>query len=53
MPLGESKKTVGLELNGKHHLRVCADDFNMVRENLQTVEDITEIFMKASKGMVE
>ena len=40
-----------LELNGKHHLLVYADDVNMLAENLQTIRENTEIFIKASKDI--
>ena len=41
---------VGLDMNGKYQLLVYADDVNMLGENLQTVRECTEIFIKASKG---
>ena len=40
---------IGLELNGKHQLLLYADDVNMLGENLQTVRENAEIFIKASK----
>ena len=40
---------IGLELNGKHQLLVYADDIKTLGENLQTVKENTEIFIKASK----
>ena len=42
---------IGLELNGKHQLLVYADDINMLRENLQTVRENTEILIKTSKDI--
>ena len=36
-------------MNGKHQLLVYADDVNMLGENLQTVRENTEIFLKARK----
>ena len=51
MPLEESKKTECFELNGKHQLLVYADNVNLLGENLQTVREIAEIFIKASKDI--
>ena len=42
---------IGLELNGKHQLFDCADEVNVVGENLQTAREKTEIFIKASKDI--
>ena len=42
---------IGLELNGKHQLLVYADDVNMLGENLQTVRENAEIFIKANKDI--
>ena len=41
----------GLKLNGKHQRLVYADDMNMLGENLKTVRENTEIFIKASKDI--
>ena len=41
----------GLEFNGKHQLFVYADDVNMLGENLQTVRENTEVFIKTSKDI--
>ena len=38
-------------MNGKHQLLVYADDVNMLGENLQTVSENTEIFIKACKDI--
>ena len=38
-------------MNGKHQLLVYADDVNMLGENIQTVRENAEIFIKASKGI--
>ena len=38
-------------MNGKHQLPVYADDANMLGENLQTVREYAEIFIKASKDI--
>ena len=42
---------IGLEMNGKHQLLVYADDVNMLGENLQTIRENAEIFIKASKDI--
>ena len=42
---------LGLELKGKHQLLVYADGVNMLGENLQTVRENAEIFIKASKDI--
>ena len=36
---------------GKYQLLVYADDVNMLGENLQTIRENTEIFIKASKDI--
>ena len=38
-------------MNGKYQLLVYADDVNMLEENLQTVRENAEIFIKASKDI--
>ena len=45
-----NENIIGLEMNGKRHL-VYADDVNMLGENLQTVRENTENFIKASKDI--
>ena len=40
---------IGLDMNGKYQLLVYADDVNMLGENLQTIRENKEIFIKASK----
>ena len=45
------ENTIGLESNGRHQLLVYADDVNMLGENLQTIRENTEIFIKASKDI--
>ena len=42
---------MGLDLNGKYQLLLYADDINMWGENLQTVRENTEIFIKESKDI--
>ena len=43
---------IGLQLNGKHQMLVHADDVNMLGENLQTIRENTEIFMKQVRILV-
>ena len=45
------EKRIGLELIGKHQLLVYADDVNVLGENLQTIRENAEIFIKASKDI--
>ena len=42
---------ISLELNRKHQLLFQVDDVNMLGENLQTVRENAEIFIKASKDI--
>ena len=42
---------IGLQLNGKDQLLVCANDASMLGENLQTVNENMEIFIKASNDI--
>ena len=42
---------IGLELNGKYQLLVYTDGVHMLGENLQTIRENTEIFIKASKDI--
>ena len=42
---------IGLDMNGKYQLLFYADDFNMLGENLQTIRENTEIFVRASKDI--
>ena len=41
-----------LELNGKHQLLLYGDDVNMLGENLQTVRETSEIFIKEARTLV-
>ena len=38
-------------MNGKYQLLVYVDDVNVLGENLQTIRENTEIFIKASKDI--
>jgi hypothetical protein len=40
---------VGLKLNRKHQLLACADDFNLLGGNIETIKRTTEIVIFASK----
>ena len=42
---------IDLDMNGKYQLLVYADDVNMLGENLQTVRENAEIFIKAGKDI--
>ena len=42
---------IDLDLNRKYQLLVYADDVNMLGENLQTIRENKEIFIKASKDI--
>ena len=42
---------IGLDMNGKYQLFVYADDVNMRGQNLQTVRENIEVFIKASKDI--
>ena len=50
MPLEESKKTTGLELNGNHQLLVYADQMLMLEEYLQTVMEKYRNICKSKQG---
>ena len=39
-------------MNGKYQLLVYADDINMLGENLQTIRENTEIFLKQARALV-
>ena len=38
-------------MNGKYQLLVYADDINMLAENIQTIKENTDIFIKANKDI--
>jgi hypothetical protein len=39
----------GLKLNGTHWILVCAGDFNVVRENIGTIQNNTKALLDANK----
>jgi hypothetical protein len=40
---------VGLKLNGTRQLLSCADDVNLLRDNMDTIKKNTETLIDASK----
>jgi hypothetical protein len=49
MPLGMSKKTEELEVNGTHQLLVFADDVNLLGENINITNKNRETLLHATK----
>jgi hypothetical protein len=43
------EKQEGLKLNGTHQLLACADDINILEDNIDTVQKNTEALLDASK----
>jgi hypothetical protein len=48
MPLGRSRKQVGLKLNGTHHVLAYADDVNLLGDNTDFIKK-TQTLIDASK----
>jgi hypothetical protein len=42
---------VGLKLNWTHQLLVCADDLNLLKDNIDTIKKNTDALIEASKDV--
>jgi hypothetical protein len=42
---------VGLKLNGTHQLLVCADDVNLLGDNIYTMKKNTQTLIQTSKDI--
>jgi hypothetical protein len=40
---------VGLKLNGTHQLLICADDVNLLEDNIDAIKEDTGMLIDASK----
>jgi hypothetical protein len=49
MPSGGSKRQEGLKLNGTHQFLAYADDINILRDNIDTIQNNTEALLDAGK----
>jgi hypothetical protein len=45
----DQENQMGLKLSGTHHLLVCADDVNLLGDNIDTIKKNTPTLIDASK----